>query len=192
MGIAFLDSVPVKEGIDYLRLDRLPPRAKWPVIPTCHQPVFIMTHWMAGRTLPHLDNDCPGCEMERPKRFEAYMSVLRVPGGKHQIIALTLGAMHQIEETVPHGESIRGRQMIVGRRGERTNGQIEVEVLNKITPDALMPTVPDLYQHLIHIWGLDAAHLGQDRPDYAATIRAIATGRELPGQFHIRDGREAM
>ncbi len=149
---------------------------------TCFELLQIDTHFMGRRTLPCIENDCPGCQAKKPRRYEAYVSGVRGSDSKHLIYALTGGAVHAIIPFMANVTQLRGHIITLTRSGTRPNGMLRAEVDETMLDPTRLPQAPNLLEHMYAIWGLDQSHLGQDEAQWANQVRQQMA--ETPSNDH--------
>ncbi len=172
MTIPFHDTPPRRPDRPHLPLLRLPPSANVRAAITCWELLQIDTHFIGNRTLPHVTTNCPGCDAQKPLRYEAYVSVFRAQDHKHVIYALTPCAARDLFDQTPNPHQIRGHIIDLHRNGRRSNGMVRIEVTEHMLSAEKMPAAPFLLAHLLDIWGLDQSHLGTDADTYAENVKA--------------------
>lgn len=169
---------PAPSGRPHLPLVRLPAKAIWDLAITCFEALQIDTHFLGRRTLPHLAENCPGCEYKKPLRYECYVTALRKSDKRHLIVALTANAANQLYAAVPNANQLRGHIVTLRRAGSRPNGMLQLEVAEHMVSTEHLPDAPSLLDHMLDIWGLDQSHLGQDHAGYAADVAENLTIHE--------------
>jgi hypothetical protein len=133
----------------------------------------IDTHFLNNRTLPCVQEHCPGCARERPRRYEAYISGIWSTERRHIILAMTEGAARNIFDQAPNANQLRGHIITFKRNGHRTNGRLDATVSENMVSANTLPEAPELLRHLAHIWGLDLSHIAQDHPEYAQAVQKM-------------------
>lgn len=175
--LPWADRPPPVKSLPHLPMKRLGPGEKLTGALTIHAMIGIYTHFWQRRTLPCGGEQCPACADNRPRRWEGYISLWTPTPSKHVIIALTPGAAADLSNELGPIGNDRGRIIVVERLGKRPNGRVVARAAEESRPESGLPPMPDLRAHLIHIWGLDAANVGQDQPDYRkAIIKAYDRG----------------
>lgn len=185
MAIAIVTGSQPESRPPSLPLRRIRAGEKLSMFLTCREPLQVWTHFVGGRTLPHLTEGCPGCERNRPKRYEGYFSGVLIPEEKHVIVGVPAGACCSILDAQGDSGSLRGRGVVFERRGKRPNGQVVGELRKSSVHDGGLPKEPNLYDHLCRVWGLLDPELGQGVLPIEVQIRGLLEGRELPGQGHL-------
>lgn len=175
------DAPPTPKKLPHLPLIRLGAGASLKCAITVPTAIGIDTHFFHRRTLPCTGENCPGCADGRPKRWEGYVAVWTAAPSRHVIIALTPGVAADLQAIAGDNANLRGRLVLFARLGKRTNGRVTITAEDNIVPTEKLPPEPDLRAHMVHIWGLDQSHVGQDAPDYAAEARRLYAA-EPPAQ----------
>jgi len=163
-------SPPDRDRLQHLPLRRIGAQTSLKAAITSPAILGVLTHFMGGRTLACIQGDCPGCTAKLPQRWEGYLGVWTTKPCKHIILAVTPGAALGIGDTAPDPVNLRGLYLTVERLGRRANSRLQARVEEVELGQIKLPEIPDLKAHLLHIWGLDQAHLGTDNPDYAAEV----------------------
>lgn len=162
---------PSDSKLQHLPLQRLGAGLQLKAAITSPAILGVWTHFMGGRTLACLQEGCPGCENNLPRRWEGYLGVLTAKDRRHLILALTPGAAIGIGDTAPDPFNLRGLVLIAERIGKRANARLRARVEELDLSQIKLPPIPDLKAHMMHIWGLDQAHAGQDYTGYAEAIK---------------------
>jgi hypothetical protein len=118
-----------------------------------------------------MDGDCPGCESSLPRRWEGYVACWTRSPSRHIIVALTPGAALGIGDSAPDPHQLRGLWLTCDRVGKRNNSRLRARVELIETAQIKLPPEPDLKAHLLHIWGLDQAHVAQDNAAYVNRVK---------------------
>lgn len=170
---------PDRSRLQHLPLLRLGPQAALRAAITSPDVLGVLTHFMGGRTLACIQGDCPGCESKLPQRWEGYLGVVTTKPSRHIILGITPGAALGIGDSAPDPHNLRGLLLVAERIGKRANARLRARVEEVELGQLRLPDPPDLKAHLLHIWGLDQAHAGNDHPDYRAEV--LRTYGRSPG-----------
>jgi hypothetical protein len=141
--------------LPYLPLETLPAKGVWRVVATCEELYCVHTHFIGRRTLPCLGEGCGACAAQKPRRKEAFASVVRVRDRKHIILRLTENAAIVLLRSVIGGCPVRGLAFVATRTGSRPNGYVSVEVVPVELETHRLPVAPDLPLHLSRVWRID-------------------------------------
>jgi hypothetical protein len=161
--------------MDHLPLKRIGAKGSLKAAITSPSILGVWTHFMGGRTLACLAQECPGCNAQMPRRWEGYLGILTAGDRKHIILAVTPGAAIGIADSAPDPNNLRGLILIAERLGVRANARLQARVEEADLSQVKLPAIPDLKAHLLHIWGLDQAHTSMDHPGYARHVKADFT-----------------
>lgn len=168
----------------HLPLMRLPKSACWRVAITAWELLQVETHFFGRRTLPCVTEDCPGCAAQKPRRYEAYLSVWTASPSKHIIVALTPRAAAEILSTITPPNQLRGHMITLRRTGTRANGPVTAEIDGEMIDANRLPPAPDLLAQMLDIWGLDQSHTAMDHGAYAAAVAAAKLTNEESPDVH--------
>jgi hypothetical protein len=168
MSIQWIAGPPPARELPHLALVRLKTSARISGLLTCHHPQTCHMHFYAGRTLPCVGDDCPGCALQRRLIRECYVSLWTGHPTKHVILALTPRAEWHLKFETPDSHDYRGLWIDVERQGKKNNGRLELERGARTPTPHHLPPAPDIRAHLTHIWGLDPSQIGSEHPLFAA------------------------
>jgi len=171
---------PQPTQLPYLPLERIKPGGAFRAIITTPTALGVWTHFMGGRTLPCMDSDCPGCLAQMPRRWEGYLGCLTPSPSRHIIVALTPAAALGISDTAVDRFALRGNLIIFERAGKRLNSRLRARVEPIEFYQKMLPPEPDLKAHLMHIWGLEQSHQGQDNQTYVNRVQQFYKGNGKP------------
>lgn len=182
MGVRRTVLDPNEDQLPYLATVTLGAKAKGRAVITCDEAYECFTHFVGGRTLPCLEPECACCTAERPKRYEGFISLIWIVGRRHQLVRMTRNAMMQLKSQTTPSSSLRGRVVLLERKGGRSNGRVEVLVEPETIEVSRLPAKPDLEAHLARIWRVDGLDVTKDERAYvrqlsAFTEESIAKGR---------------
>lgn len=175
MGIRLACLDPNEDALPYLELVTLRAGARQRGLVTCDKFLEVETHFIGGRTLPCLDEGCAACDLKRPRRYEAFASVVWSHNTKHQIVRLTRNAMLMAKSALIDVCSPRGYVLEIERRTARANGRLVVTVDPTIVPGRKMPDAPDLLAHLARVWRIDGMEVVGDEREYVAQLQAFVS-----------------
>lgn len=113
------------------------------------------THFVGGRTLPCLEEECAACGDRRPARYEAFLSAVWSGRKGHFIVRLTENAAADLLRAIPRPGSMRCHCVTLMRHGKRANGKLTATVETTPYEGSRLPAAPDLALHLSRIWRLE-------------------------------------
>lgn len=168
------DPVPART-LPYIPMERMKAGGFLKCVITCNQPIACHCHFVGGRTLPCVQEQCPGCILERRKIRECYLTVIGLGKREHVITVLTPGAERNLYDLAPEPIAWRGLVIEIKRRGSKANGKLAVNVADERIDPSRLPPAPDLMAHLYQVWGLTSELFGSDHPlwDARATLDAV-------------------
>ena len=166
MSIRWANDPPNPSRLPYIDLRRLGAAEHVTGAITCHKPLSVWCHYLSGRTLPCVDEDCPGCVIERRRFRECYLTVWTVKPAKHRMIVLTPTAEDSLLQKSPQPGHFRGYVIEASRVGNKPNGRICIEYTGQFVAANTLPPAPDLETHLYQLWGLTPEQLGSEHPLY--------------------------
>lgn len=149
---------------------------------TCDVLYECFTHFIGGRTLPCLEPICHACLRERPKRYEAYVSLVWFSGRKHEIVRLTKGAVFQLKAGLLGRSTMRGSVLQIERKTERNNGRLTTRVEPEMLEIARLPAAPELALHLARVWRIDGMEVNNDTRAYIASMAEFLEKAEQAGK----------
>jgi hypothetical protein len=164
---------PAPSNLPHLPLERAPAGAHFQRLITSDTILGVWTHFMGGRTLACITEECPGCQSNLPRRWEGYLACVTPKPHRHIILALTPGAAIGIHDSAPSPDRLRGLLLVCERFGKRANARLRARVEPVELGQHPLPPAPDLKAHLLHIWGLDQAHACTDNPGYSGRIKEL-------------------
>jgi hypothetical protein len=126
---------------------------------------------MSRRTLPCVDQDCPGCEAKLATRPEWYGSLWTFTPSRHVLVALTPAVAWEIRDFFKACDTLRGTAVVLTRAGKAANSRLLVTCNLVETAQQKLPPAPDLVAHLLHIWGLDQSQIAQDDQAYVNRVK---------------------
>lgn len=173
MAINWSDNPASAPTLPHLPLERVKPASQIHGVITCNTYLGVWTHFIGGRTLPCTAPTCPGCEAQRRKGWEAYLSIWTNKPSRHIIAALTPGAALQLTDAAPDPGQLRGNWITIRRHGSRPNGKLLVELQLVEVNVGCLPPPPDLKAHMYKIWGLDVDEMPDDHPLFAVREQLI-------------------
>lgn len=161
---------PNDDNLPHLPLLRVPTRTAMKLAITCAEMLQVDTHFMNRRTLPCVNENCPGCEAKLQRRYEAYISAMTTQPTRHVIVALTPRAAKQLWDSAPDPRDLRGTIILLQRVGSRANGPLNCRIEPAETLSGKLPPMPELIAHMMRIWGIKQSHMGQDLPAYGSLV----------------------
>jgi hypothetical protein len=173
MGVATWNWDPGEIELPYLELVTLPARASWRCLATCERLYTPHTHWISGRTLPCIGDDCGACGAELPRRPEGFCSCVTSHDRQHKIVRLTRDATISILRSAGPDRNVRGLIFTLARRGSRDNGHVHAVVDEADCEGRRMPTAPDLLLHLSRVWRIDGWEPQGRLVEYAAQLKLL-------------------
>lgn len=184
MNPRWLEEPSAPSGLPHLPLVRVKPGAGTSGMITSTKLLGVPTHYMSRRTLPCVEKDCPGCEAKLPTRPEWYLALWTTVPSRHIIAALTPAVAWQIKDYFRDCPTLRGCLVRLTRAGKAANSRLLVDCQLVETAQQKLPPEPDLVAHLLHIWGLDQAQLGQDNSAYVNRVREHYRGNGALADAH--------
>jgi len=167
----WLDEPTPPSSLPHLPLTRVKPGAGFTGLITTSRLLGVPTHYVGRRTLPCVKEGCPGCEGKLATRDEWYAGLYTAIPSKHLLVALTPAVAWQIKDFFKGSPTLRGCYVILTRAGKAANSRLLVQCKDFESGQAKLPPEPDLAAHLLHIWGLDQAHMAQDDPAYVNRVK---------------------
>jgi len=163
-----------------LALVRTPPTKPFVAIVTSEDLIGTNTHFYHGRTLPHLENDCPACHDGFPFRWHAWVSCLTANDHVHCLFECTAKPAQTFVNYRKTHRTLRGCHFRSLRASRTTNGRVTIQTkpadLNAIT----LPKAPDLIACLSIIWNIPKGNLlVPNRHDDTPAI-AVPSNQLLP------------
>lgn len=150
--------------LPHIPLERLKPAGKIEGAITCHTVLGVNLHFVGNRTLPCTKPNCPGCDQERRKIWEGYLSIWTRSPSRHIITALTPGAALMLSDEAQDRDALRGWYIRITRSGTRPNGRVLVHLEPATIAAGVLPPAPDIPAHLLKIWNLDPETMPENHP----------------------------
>lgn len=152
MTIEWSDGPPTTSLGDRLQLLRCPPGSGPPLVVLSSSLVGVKLHWIAGRSTPHVSENCKGCEDHLPTRWRGYLACWSPKSQATCILELTEACVDAIANYRQLYGTLRGAQIRLSRPSCKANGRIHCEIIAGTTPDSLLPVEPDIKPALIRMW----------------------------------------
>jgi hypothetical protein len=107
-----------------------------------------------GKTTPCRKEDCYGCNAGIRRGFESYIALLMSQPSKIYLYALSDNASRELDKYWRIHRSLRGKRIVLSRRGEARNGKLSAWVKEPGVDPSTLPTEPDVFAIMLRIWGL--------------------------------------
>lgn len=170
----------------------------------CEDVVGVLLHWV-GRSVPHIAPDphctecdhlasppvhceqhaCPGCQADRPMRWEGYASIWEPETGNVAIVAITPGTLADIETYREQHGTLRGAALKMTRVGMKASSPVRITLKRSEHPHGQLPAAPSLPPILANMWGI-AKTTGQAQSERmhasASRVDAHAPHNRLNGE----------
>jgi hypothetical protein len=166
MGINTTCLDPGDDHLPYVQIVTLKASQKGRMVVTCNQPYEVYTHYIGGRTLPCMGEDCAACAEHRPKKYEGFVSGVWAGSKRHEILRLTIAGMMQAKTAIPKLESWRGFVFDIERKGTRNNGRVVIHVQPQALESTRLPAGLELEDHLLRVWRIDGIRATDDERSY--------------------------
>jgi len=173
MGVRVTCLDPRSEDVPYLPVVTVGAKFRGRGVITCAEFYEPYTHYVGGRTLPCLTPICQACLMERPSRYEGFVSVVWIANRKHEIVRITKPAMIQLKLALSGSGSPRGRILQLERKGDKKTGRLACGVEPEQIEVSRLPQAPNLEAHLARIWRVDGMEVTSDERAYIAQLSAF-------------------
>jgi len=121
------------------------------------------THFSEQCSKPCLRNSsCPWCQQRWPKREKGYLCGMDMQTGRQVIVELTKGCYECCPALLKEAGKLRGRVIVLGRRGTAINAPVWAKLENAISPKqiALLPPEFDLGSALFRLWEMPQRNEG--------------------------------
>lgn len=189
MAITWSTDAPRRPELPHVPLERLKPSGTIRGAITSQEPLSTHLHFLGGRTLPCTGDPCPGCELQRRRIIEHYISLLVDTPRRHIILAITPGAALNLYDQAPDPHKLRGTIISATRAGKKMNGRVNIHVEEHTVPDSKLPPTPDVIRHLHQIWGITPEQMGTEHPLFAVReslflpeTNTNGTGKKSPAE----------
>jgi hypothetical protein len=172
-----IEDVAVLEDVPPLELpfaEIVSPRPKNPVevIVVNSRPIGVYTHYVNGRTKPHLRDRalCEGCQQARKRTYKCYLGGWLPGKDQYCLVEVTHFAAEQWKRHIDDvNKDWRGARIKVTRLGTQMNSRCKLDVSFDVHPkDKLPPPLP-IMEILLQIWGGEKQ---SRRPRDGATVHA--------------------
>lgn len=134
-------------------IKRAPPDRAITFVVLSHKHYGVYTHYMGGRTTPHLKENCP-CQNELVEpRWMGY--VLATLSGSHEDVVFEFPpkAAEIIKKAEGDYPSLRGLVITALRPSGKTNGKVHLTIKNQRFNPAEIKAEEPIRPILAHIWG---------------------------------------
>lgn len=122
------------------------------------------THFHNGRSRPHLDVDCDGCNAGKRLDWHGYLAVWNPLATEVQILEITAASTDYIRRYLKYNRTLRGAEITATRPSGTNTGRLHIRLT---PPDAIgkdLPPAIDVEKHMQRIWG------GGDTHTYEPTL----------------------
>lgn len=113
-----------------------------------------MTHFVDGKTVVCLEDDCEHCDARRASRWVGYLEVLGHRKA-HHLWEVTEGLFYSLWMQVKDMTNLRGYHVKCYREWGEKNAPVLGKVTDQIQPPPDLPEPLDLREQLQRIWRTD-------------------------------------
>jgi len=147
--------------------------------------IGVRTHYLNRRTQPCDLGFCSECERGLPWRWHAYLSVWNPKTNHRAVLELPAAASSTVGEFADARGTLRGSKLTCWRLGSKTNGRVQVKVIEWQSGGSVIPDAIDIERFLCHLWNVafeKTARAGE-RPGQSrlATVNFQGAGHESNG-----------
>ena len=146
------DQPPAHQTSLNVDLIRCPTSSTGPWLITCEKHVGCQLYWLNGRSNPHLGEGCPGCEANRPHRWNGWLCVYDERRLRHCILEITPNCLVTINEFLMQMKTLRGARILLRRQNGKFNGRITAEMSRSELTDLQIPQPFDLAAEMERLW----------------------------------------
>lgn len=113
----------------------------------------VMTHFVDGRTQPHLlpPAVCEGCQRQAWPIWKGYVGVWFPNPGRICVLEITRGAVNSCPDLVKTKHSLRGNVLTIWRKGDSNRGLVRCEMRTAV-PTATLPLPFDVRKAMANFW----------------------------------------
>lgn len=134
------------------------------------------THWYGSRShecIAETHQICPRCNEGQPRKWKAFLHVMRAPEWDEGFLELTFTAMHQIEKQLPDRQTLRGLRLTIQKTKGGRYGRYVCKVDPQIEMTDSWPEEKNPIGLLRKLWSYNADRL---------------TGKKVNNQRQVSNG----
>lgn len=168
------------------RMIRVPEKQPLEGMILSHRMIGSQVHYLNGRTLPHLREDCPCDGRKVGLRWEGYFTFQHTKTEELLILAVPLNVGGIIDGWWRKRRTLRGMKFKAWRPSQTPNGKIHILGKDSDHDPETLPKVPELERVLCRIWRLEIKPENTAADVTAKLDGGFETnGRFLPGQLDL-------
>ena len=117
--------------------------------------VGCFTHFSPSCSKPCLRTpECPWCKERWPKREKGYLAGVELTSGRLVLVELTKGAYESCPPLLKDAGRLRGRTIVLGRRGQALNAPVWAKLEDNLAPKSrdMLPPEFDVISALWRLW----------------------------------------
>ena len=135
-----------------IRVLRVPPGGKLVARITSTKHVGCYTHWIAGRTQPHTQENCEGCRAKVSLRWKGWVAAVCEKNGEHAVIEFPEGSVYAFEDWHKQKSSLRGYIVRMQRQNAKPNAKLVISFSLDPKQDPELPEELPIKEILEHMW----------------------------------------
>lgn len=175
---------PGNDDLDYeWRIRRAPADGK-PVLYLCISTDIegVRTHFVGGRTVPHLQRNCVGCRCGKASEWHGYILAIEDRTKDRVLFEFTARAAGPFTRFFEQHGSLRGLVFRASRTRKDSTAPVRIECLRQAKPDVQIPQETDILPLLARIWHVNLAETDtstQTNLDGMTTEEKMAVAKEI-------------
>lgn len=148
----FTPTPPPRKIAQHIDLVRCGPKSLGPYLVTSREFGGTQVFWLRGRSCPHSDQQCEGCELKLRHNWYGWLSCWNAEKRCNIIVEVTDRCAEAINQYITDYGSIRGAMLTLSRKNGKFNGPLSITLVPSALKPADIPEPCDVQQHLDDLW----------------------------------------
>lgn len=149
---AFTPSPPPRKITHHIDLVRCGPKQLGPLLVTSHTFGGTQVYFLRGRTQPHGEETCEGCDLKIRHNWYGWLSCWHAEKRCNVIVEVTDRCSEAINQYITDYGTIRGAMLTLSRKNGKFNGAMSASLLPSTLKPADIPEPCDVQLHMDELW----------------------------------------
>jgi len=148
----FTSSPPPRKITHHIDLIRCGPKTLGPILVTSYEFGGTQVYYLRGRTQPHGEETCEGCELKIRHNWYGWISCWHAEKRCNVIVEVTDRCSDNINQFIADYGTIRGAMLTLTRKNGKFNGAMSATLIPSTLKPADIPEPCDVQQHMDDLW----------------------------------------
>ena len=149
---AFTNSPPPRRVTTHIDLLRCGPNKLGPLLVTSYEFGGTQVYYLRGRTQPHGEEECEGCELKIRHNWYGWISCWDAVKRCNVIVEVTDRCSEAINQYITDYGTIRGAMITLSRKNGKFNGAMSAHLIPSTAKPADIPEPCDVQKHMDELW----------------------------------------